>query len=125
MSAADIHHQMTEVYNTELVGDSKVRKWVWKFKEGQTNVHDEEQSGRSSVITDDLIQKVETKICENRRFTITTLSLEFPDVSITVVYKIVNKDLNFKKMCSRSVPRLLKTEDKYKRLASSLNFLIR
>ncbi|GFT87462.1 hypothetical protein TNCV_641711 [Trichonephila clavipes] len=49
-----------------------------KFKDGRTNVHDEERSGRPSVITDDLMQAVEAKIHENRRFTITTLSLGFP-----------------------------------------------
>ncbi|GFX87369.1 histone-lysine N-methyltransferase SETMAR [Trichonephila clavipes] len=38
MSAADIHCQITEVYGTEAVSDSKVRKWVLKFKgQSQTN----------------------------------------------------------------------------------------
>ncbi|GFV45622.1 hypothetical protein TNCV_127661 [Trichonephila clavipes] len=61
MSAADIHHQITYVYGTEAMSDSKVRKWVRKFKDGWTNVHDEERSGRSPVIIDDLLQAVETK----------------------------------------------------------------
>ncbi|GFX64606.1 uncharacterized protein TNCV_1671421 [Trichonephila clavipes] len=78
MSAADIHRQMTEVYGTETMSDSKVRKWVKKFKDERTNVYDEERSGRPSVITDDLMQPVETKIRENRKFTMTTLSLKFP-----------------------------------------------
>ncbi|GFT25630.1 histone-lysine N-methyltransferase SETMAR [Trichonephila clavipes] len=46
------------------------------------------------------MQAVEIKIRENRRFTINPLSLEFPDVSWSVVYKIVTEDLNFKKLCS-------------------------
>ncbi|GFU08704.1 mariner Mos1 transposase [Trichonephila clavipes] len=104
MSAADIHRQKTEVYGTEAMSDRKVRKWARKFKDGRTNVHDEERSGRPSVITDDLKQAVETKIRENRRFTKTTLPLEFPDDSRSVAYKIVTKDLNFKKLCSRWVP---------------------
>ncbi|GFV97322.1 uncharacterized protein TNCV_2038321 [Trichonephila clavipes] len=70
------------------------------------------------------MQVVETKICENSRFTITTLSLEFPDVSSSVVYKIVTEDLNFKKLCSQWVPRLLTSEHKEKRFAISLDFLI-
>ncbi|GFT33571.1 uncharacterized protein TNCV_4381581 [Trichonephila clavipes] len=65
-----------------------------------------ERSGRPSVIIDDLMQAVETKISENMRFTITPLSLEFPDVPRTVVYKIVIEDLNFKKLCPRWVSRL-------------------
>ncbi|GFY21781.1 HTH_48 domain-containing protein [Trichonephila clavipes] len=61
LSAADIHHQITEVYGIEAVSDSKVRKWVRKFKDERTNVHDEERSGRSSIITNQLSQAVETK----------------------------------------------------------------
>ncbi|GFY19732.1 HTH_48 domain-containing protein [Trichonephila clavipes] len=102
MSAADIHRQIIEVYGTEAMNVSKVRKWVRKTKDGQTNVHDEERSGRPSVITDYLMQAVKTKIRENGRFTITTLSLEFPIVSWSVVYKIETEDLNIKKLCPRN-----------------------
>ncbi|GFU27840.1 hypothetical protein TNCV_449471 [Trichonephila clavipes] len=73
MSAADIHRQITEVYGTEAMSDSKVRKWV---KDRRTNVHDEERSDQPFVITDDLMQAVEAKICESRIFTITILSLD-------------------------------------------------
>ncbi|GFX68649.1 hypothetical protein TNCV_1800621 [Trichonephila clavipes] len=51
MSTADSHHQVTEVYGTEAMSDCKVRKWVRKFKDGRTNVHDKERSVWSSVIT--------------------------------------------------------------------------
>ncbi|GFW92182.1 uncharacterized protein TNCV_3540681 [Trichonephila clavipes] len=71
------------------------------------------------------MQAVETTIRENRRFTKNTLSLEFPDVSRSVVYKIGTEDLNFKKLCSRWVPRLLTVEHKEKRFAISLDFLTR
>ncbi|GFT77638.1 histone-lysine N-methyltransferase SETMAR [Trichonephila clavipes] len=106
------------------MSDSKVRKGAKKFKDGRTNVHNEERLGWPSVITGDLMQTVETKVRENRRFTITTLSLEFPDVSRSVVYKIVTEYLNFKKLCSRWVPQLLIAEYKEKRFAISLKCLI-
>ncbi|GFU56097.1 uncharacterized protein TNCV_3405581 [Trichonephila clavipes] len=113
MSTADIHHQIAEVYGTEAMSDSKVRKWARKFKDGQTNIHDVESSDLLSIITEDLMQAVETKIHENRRLTITTLSLEFSNVSRSEVYKIKTEDhLNFKKLCSRWVPRLLTAEHK-------------
>ncbi|GFX29560.1 uncharacterized protein TNCV_4776321 [Trichonephila clavipes] len=122
MPAADIHHQITEVYDTEAVSDSKVRKWVRKFKEWceQTSMT-EERSGRSSVITDDLMQAVETKVRENGRFIATTLSFEFLDVPRSVVHKIVTADLNFKKLCSRWVSRLFTPEHKEKRFATLLD----
>ncbi|GFT93940.1 uncharacterized protein TNCV_2133281 [Trichonephila clavipes] len=55
---------------------------------------------------------------------ITTLSLEFLDFSRLVLYKIVTEDLNFKKMCSRWVPRLITEKRKYKRFAILLGFWI-
>ncbi|GFX10012.1 uncharacterized protein TNCV_4101511 [Trichonephila clavipes] len=106
------------------MSDSKFRKWIKKFKDGRTNVHHEERSSRPSVITDDLMQAVETKIRENRRFTITTLSLEFPDVSRSVVYKIVTVDLNIKKLCSRWVLRLY-SKTQREGFVISLDFLNR
>ena len=41
-----------------------VRKWVRTFKDGRTNIHDEEQSGRPSYITEDLVHKVDEKVRE-------------------------------------------------------------
>ncbi|GFW62971.1 uncharacterized protein TNCV_4453191 [Trichonephila clavipes] len=46
------------------MSDGKVQKCVRKCKDGRRNVHDEECSGRPSVITDDLMPAVETKIPE-------------------------------------------------------------
>ncbi|GFT22086.1 HTH_48 domain-containing protein [Trichonephila clavipes] len=51
-------------------------------------------------------REAETKIRENRRFTLITLSLEFSDAFRMGVFKIVTEDLNFNKLCSRWVPRL-------------------
>jgi hypothetical protein len=52
-------------------------KWCQLFKEGRTNVHDEERSGRSSLVTDDMKEKVNAKIWENLRFTISELHKHF------------------------------------------------
>ncbi|GFX61713.1 hypothetical protein TNCV_2591561 [Trichonephila clavipes] len=66
MSAADIHLQITDAYSAEAIRDSEVQKLVRNLKDERKNVHDEERSGRLSVITNDLMQAVETKIHENR-----------------------------------------------------------
>ncbi|GBM40541.1 hypothetical protein AVEN_76946-1 [Araneus ventricosus] len=70
LSAADIHRQICEVYGATALRDGKVRKWVRDFKAGRDNVHDDSRSGRPSVITDDMVASVESKILENRDFTI-------------------------------------------------------
>ncbi|GBL66663.1 hypothetical protein AVEN_11627-1 [Araneus ventricosus] len=80
--------------------EGMVRKWVRAFKDGRTNVHDEESSGRHSVINEDLMQKVDGKVQVNRRFTIQSLSNELPQVSRSVLYGIVTEHLNYHKLCS-------------------------
>jgi hypothetical protein len=51
------------------------------FRDGRTDVHDEERSGWPSVVSDDLIQSVDQKICERRLFTFSELSCEFSQIS--------------------------------------------
>ncbi|KAL4704968.1 hypothetical protein ACJJTC_005453 [Scirpophaga incertulas] len=57
----DIHREICEVYGQNIMSDGMVRKWVRAFKDGRTNVHDEERSGRPSVVNEDLVQKVDEK----------------------------------------------------------------
>ncbi|GFU31694.1 HTH_48 domain-containing protein [Trichonephila clavipes] len=73
------------------------------FKDGRTNIHDEERSGRPSAITDELIQKVDCKVKENRRFTISSLAEKFHAVSRSVLHEIMSERLNYRKLCSRWV----------------------
>ncbi|GFX95216.1 histone-lysine N-methyltransferase SETMAR [Trichonephila clavipes] len=68
------------------------------------------------------MQAVETKIRKNRKITITTLSLEFPDVSRSVVYKIVT---DFKNFVLGGYPDSRTRRHKEKRFAISLDFLLR
>ncbi|KAJ4431871.1 hypothetical protein ANN_20477 [Periplaneta americana] len=77
---ADIHHQLCEVYGDDAISDGMVRRWVRKFNEVRISVHDEQHTGRPSLINDDLVRAVDEKIHEDRRFTISLLSLNFPQM---------------------------------------------
>jgi len=48
------------------------------------------RSGRPSVVNEELVRAVEGKIRENRWFTITPLSLHFPQISRSILHKIVS-----------------------------------
>jgi hypothetical protein len=48
------------------------------FNEGRTNVHDEEQSGRPSLITEDLKNRIDQHIRANRSFTLDEIHEKFP-----------------------------------------------
>jgi hypothetical protein len=70
---------------------------------GQTNVYNEERSGRPPVVSVDLVQSVHGKICERWHFTISELLCEFP-------------------LCTRWVPEMLMGVHKTPRMASTLTF---
>ncbi|GBM73510.1 hypothetical protein AVEN_103941-1 [Araneus ventricosus] len=122
---AEIHRQLVEIYGEHVMTDGMVRKWVRQFNDGRTNVHDEARSGRPSVVNDGLVAKVNEKIRENRRFTIRMLFDEFPQISKTVLHENVTNLLNYRKLCSRWVPKILTDVHKMKRLGSALKFRTR
>jgi hypothetical protein len=78
------------------MSEGTVRQLCRMFKDGRTNVHDKERSGRPSVVSDDLVQSVDQKILERRRFTILELSCEFPHISRTVLYEIITDRLVYR-----------------------------
>jgi transposase len=78
MSAREIHRELRAVYDQNVMSEETVRQWCRMFKVGRTNVHDEERSGRPSVVSDDLVQS------ERRRLTLSEVSCEFPQISCTV-----------------------------------------
>jgi len=83
---SEIHHQICQVYGDNAM----VRKWVRMFNEGRENVHDEAWSGCPSLVNDDLVHKVNERVRDDRCFTISDLSLHFPQISRTLLYDIVS-----------------------------------
>jgi hypothetical protein len=51
------------------MSDGMLRRWCRMFSEGRVNVHDDDRSGRLSLVTADLLDQVNEKNRENRRFT--------------------------------------------------------
>jgi len=60
------------------------------FNEGRENVHDEARSGRPSLVNDGLVRKVNERVRDDRHFTISALSLHFPQISRTLFYDTVS-----------------------------------
>lgn len=76
VKSADIHRQICEVYGQNITHDGVIRKWVRAFR---------------------LVVK---KGKENRCFTISSLSCEFPQASRGVIYEIFTEHLKYQKLCS-------------------------
>ena len=101
-----IHHQICQVYGDNAMSDGMVRKWVRMFNEGRENVHDEARSGRPSLVNDDFVRKAIERVRDDRRFTISYLSLHFPEISRTLLYDIVSSHLDYRR--SHSMRRVYK-----------------
>ena len=51
---AELHKQIVTVYGN-VMNRQNVTKWCRESSEGRTDVHDEQRSGRPSLIADDLL----------------------------------------------------------------------
>jgi hypothetical protein len=71
-----------------------VRKWCREFKDGRTDVHDEQRSGRPSV-SDETIAKVEDTMLKDRRVTVRELCEMIPDVSKTCIMRSRSQNQNY------------------------------
>jgi hypothetical protein len=125
MSSAEIHRELCAVYDQNVMSEGTVRQWCRIFKDVRTNIHDEERSGRTSVASDDLPQSVDKKICERRRFTISELSCEFPQISCTVLYDVITVRLGYHKFWARWDPKMPIGAHKTRTMASAFTFLER
>jgi len=87
---SEIHHQICQVYGDNAMSGGMVRKWFRMFNEGREIMHVEARSGRPSLVNDDLVRTVNEGVHDNRCFTISDLSLHFPQISSTLLYDIVS-----------------------------------
>ena len=92
---SEICHQICQVYGDNAMSEDMVRKLVRMFNEGRENVHDEARSGRPSLVNDDLVRNINERESDNRRFTISHLSLHFPQISRTLLCDIVHSRLDW------------------------------
>ncbi|KAJ4425650.1 hypothetical protein ANN_27846 [Periplaneta americana] len=101
LKPAEIYRQLKEVYGDTVMNERNVRKWCEMFNNGQTNVHDETQTGRPSLITEDLKTKVNDRILQDRRTSLDELHIAFPDISRSLLGEIVSQHLGYHKICAR------------------------
>ena len=73
----EIHKHIVAVYGN-VINWQNVTKWCPEFSEGRIDVHNEQRSGRPSLISDDPLLEIEGEICADRRMTIRKLHHIFP-----------------------------------------------
>jgi hypothetical protein len=63
---AEINHQLVEMYGEGVMNEGNMHKWCCLFNKGRTDLHNEARSGCLSFITEDLKDRVDAHVCENR-----------------------------------------------------------
>jgi transposase len=96
-SPVEIHRQLVAVYGN-IMNRQNVTKWCREFSEGRTDVHDEQRSGRSTLISCDLLQEIEGEIRAKRRMTIKELHHIIPKVSKTIIHEAVTEKIGYTKL---------------------------
>jgi len=91
---SEIRHHICQVYGDNAMSDGMVRKWVRMFNEGRENVHDRARRGRPALVNDDFVRRVNERVHDDRRYTISDLSLHFRQISRTLLYDIVSSGLH-------------------------------
>jgi hypothetical protein len=98
----EIHKPIVAVYGN-ITNWQNVMKWCCEFSEGRTDVHDEQRSGRPSLIFHDLLQEIEGEIHANRCLMIRGLHHIIPEVSKTRIHEAVTEKLGHRKLCAQNV----------------------
>ncbi|XP_026815448.1 protein GVQW3-like [Rhopalosiphum maidis] len=104
-SPHEIFNEIRTVYGEGHMNRTSVYKWCREFKNGRTNVHDGLRSGRPSILTDDIVKKVENAVRDDRRLTLDELSAMFPQLSRSLLHETITETLGFHKLCARWVPK--------------------
>jgi transposase len=108
---AEIHRQIVSIYD-DVMNRQNVAKWCHEFNAGRTDIHDEQSTGRPSLINANLVQKVELNIRAYRRVTINELHEMIPEVSKSLVHEIVKEKLDYHKLHAWWVPKMLSENHK-------------
>jgi hypothetical protein len=68
MRAVEIHRELCAVvYGQNVMSEGTVRQWRRMLMDKQMFTMKKEMIGRSSVVSDDLVQGTDQQICERRR----------------------------------------------------------
>lgn len=120
--------QTIEKLQTAKIGNKACRslvfKWHKRFREGRESNKDNDREGRKSVISTALVTSIRETLDNDRRVTIHELADAY-DVSYGTVWTVIHDHLNMRRVCARWVPRLLKEEERERRVADSRKFLHR
>ena len=97
-------------FKDNAMSQAQVYQWHKRFREGREDVNDDDRSGRPSTSkTDESVEKVRKILTGDRRLSVRMIA-EPSDVPKTVVHRILTEDSQMRKVCAKTVPKIL-TDD--------------
>jgi histone-lysine N-methyltransferase SETMAR len=113
---ASIHFDLMNVYGNSAYSLVTIRRWVARFKAGQSELEDQPRSGRPITETSKAnIDLIESLIDTNPRISYSYLE-EFTSLSRGTLMRIIKDQLNMVKRSSRWIPHHLTSQNKIKRV---------
>ncbi|KAG5324957.1 SETMR methyltransferase, partial [Pseudoatta argentina] len=120
-----VYNEVKTAYGDKGMNRTSVFKWCREFKNGRTSVHDDQRSGRPSILTDDIVEKIENALRDDRRLTVDELSAMFPQISRSLLHETITETLGYRKLSARWVPKQLTDQHKLNRVEAGQEFLRR
>ena len=115
ISRNDFHRRLLNLYGDQTADVSTVRPWVARFSIGDSDVKDKPGSGRPcTALTPHNEERLDQLIRANRRITSRELCREL-NIGFTALETMVST-LEYRKVCTRWVPRMLTQENKEHRM---------
>ncbi|KAG5324833.1 SETMR methyltransferase, partial [Pseudoatta argentina] len=121
----EVYNEVKTAYGDKGMNRTSVFKWCREFKNGRTSVHDDQRSGRPSILTDDIVENIENALCDDRRLTVDELSAMFPQISRSLLHETITETLGYRKLSARWVPKQLTDQHKLNRVEAGQEFLRR
>ncbi|KYQ52766.1 hypothetical protein ALC60_08105 [Trachymyrmex zeteki] len=83
----EVYNEVKTAYGDKAMNRTSVFKWCREFKNGRTSVHDDQRSGRPSILIDEIVEKIATPLEHTR--TIHSF------ITICSFYLIINLNRSF------------------------------
>ena len=96
------------------MSESSVCRWVQRFKDGDSSVHDKDRPGAVKKVTSKKVAEVRAIVQEDGRISIPTIS--GLGLSVGLVHFILRTELHMRKRSARWVPHMLTTAQEQTRV---------
>ncbi|KAG5314668.1 MOS1T transposase, partial [Pseudoatta argentina] len=108
----EVYNEVKTAYGDKGMNRTSVFKWCREFKNGRTSVHDDQRSGRPSILTDDIVENIENALRDDRRLPVDELSAMFPQIARSLLRETITETLGYRKLSARWVPKQLTDQHK-------------